>query len=131
MESSTPKKISSAMRTPSLSWGRDICTGLSHFSFWFLVRLTCCWAHNISCNNLMSYVAPCFCADRVTPYPREGAILAQATDCSNLQHNLFHLDFVFTNAVYGTTMLKKNIMPDFKWLQAHINHSISDIPGNR
>ena len=52
----------------------------------------------------MSYVAPRFCADRVTPYPREGAILAQATDCSNPQHNLFHPDLVFSNAVYGMTV---------------------------
>ena len=43
----------------------------------------------------MSYVAPRFCADRVTPYPREGAILAQTVDHSNLQHNLFHPDLVF------------------------------------
>ena len=79
----------------------------------------------------MSYVAPRFCADRVTPYPREGAILAQATDHSNPQHNLFHLDLVFSNAVYGTTVLKKNVAPDFKQLQAHIRHRLSDIPGNR
>ena len=78
----------------------------------------------------MSYVAPHFCADRVTPYPREGAILTQASDCSNPQHNLFHPDLVFANAVYGTTVLKKNVMPDFKWLQAHICHGLSDIPGN-
>ena len=62
----------------------------------------------------MSYVAPCFCADRVTPYPREGNILAQATDSSHPQHNLFHPDLVFANAVYGTTVFKKNIAPDFK-----------------
>ena len=49
----------------------------------------------------MSYVAPCFCADRVTPYPREGAILAQATDCYNQQHNHFHPDLVFTNESMG------------------------------
>ena len=55
----------------------------------------------------MSYVAPRFCVDRVMPYPREGAILAQAVDCSNLQHNLFHLDLVFTNAIYGTTILNR------------------------
>ena len=79
----------------------------------------------------MSYVAPHFCADRVTPYFREGAILAQASDCSNPQHNLFHLDLVFTNAVYGTTVLKKNVVLDFKWLQAHICRGLSDIPGNR
>ena len=79
----------------------------------------------------MSYVAPCFCVDRVTPYPREGAILAQATNRSNPQHNLFHPDLVFSNAVYGTTVLKKNVAPDFKWLQAHIRRGLSDIPGNR
>ena len=67
----------------------------------------------------MSYVAPRFCADRVTPYPREGGILAQATDRSNPQHNLFHPDLVFSNTVYGTTVLKKNVAPDFKRLQAH------------
>ena len=78
----------------------------------------------------MSYVAPCFCADRVTLYPREGVFLAQAMDCSNPQHNLFHPDLVFANAIYGTTILKKNIMLDFKWLQACICCSISDIPGN-
>ena len=79
----------------------------------------------------MSYVAPHFCVDRVTPYPREGAILAQASDCSNLQHNLFHPDLVFANAVYGTTVLKKNVAPNFKQLQAHICRGLSDIPGNR
>ena len=79
----------------------------------------------------MSYVAPRFCADRVTPYPREGAILAQATDRSNLQHNLFHPDLVFANVVYGTTILKKNIAPDFRQLQAHICRRLSNIPGNR
>ena len=79
----------------------------------------------------MSYVAPRFCVDRVTPYPREGAILAQATDRSHPQHNLFHPDLVFANAVYGTTILKKNVAPDFKQLQAHIRHGLSDIPGNR
>ena len=79
----------------------------------------------------MSCVAPHFCVDRVTPYPREGAILAQATDCSHPQHNLFHLDLVFANTVYGTTVLKKNVMPDFKRLQAHIRHGLSNIPGNR
>ena len=79
----------------------------------------------------MSYVAPRFCADRVTPYPREGAILAQATNCSNPQHNLFHPDLVFANAVYGMTILKKNVVPDFKRLQAHIHCRLSDIPGNR
>ena len=79
----------------------------------------------------MSYVIPGFCADRVTPYPREGVILVQATDRSNLQHNLFHPDLVFTNAVYGTTVLKKNVTPDFKRLQAHIHCRLSDIPGNR
>ena len=42
----------------------------------------------------MSYVTPCFCADRVMLYPREGVILAQATGRTNLQHNLFHLDLV-------------------------------------
>ena len=78
----------------------------------------------------MYYVAPCFCADGVTPYPREGVILAQAMDCSNLQHNLFHLDLVFANMVYGTTILKKDIVPDFKQLQAHIHCGISNIPGN-
>ena len=78
----------------------------------------------------MSYVAPRFCVDRITPYPREGAILAQATDRSNPQHNLFHWDLVFSNAVYGTTVLKKNVAPDFKWLQAHICHGLSDILGN-
>ena len=78
----------------------------------------------------MSYVAPCFCADRVMPYPREEVILAQAADCTNLQHNLFHLDLVFANVVYGMIVLKKNFVPDFKWLQAHIRHSISNIPGN-
>ena len=79
----------------------------------------------------MFYVAPRFCADRVTPYPREGAILAQATDPSNPQHNLFHPDLVFANMVYGTTVLKKNVTPDFKRLQAHIHRGLSDIPGNR
>ena len=79
----------------------------------------------------MSYVAPHFCADRVMPYPREGAILAQATDHSHPQHNLFHLDLVFANAVYGTTVLKKNVAPDFKQLQAHIRRGLSDISGNR
>ena len=79
----------------------------------------------------MSYVAPCFCADRVTPYPREEAILAQATDHSNPQHNLFHPDLVFANAIYGTTVLKKNVAPDFKRLQAHICRRLSNIPGNR
>ena len=79
----------------------------------------------------MFYVAPHFCADRVTPYPREGAILAQATDHSHFQHNLFHLDLVFANAVYGTTVLKKNVALDFKQLQAHIRCGLSDIPGNR
>ena len=78
----------------------------------------------------MSYVAPRFCADRVTSHPREGAILAQAMDCSNPQHNLFHPDLVFANTIYGMTILKKNVTPDFKWLQAHICRSISDIPGN-
>ena len=78
----------------------------------------------------MSYVAPRFCADRVTPYPREGDILAQATDRSHPQHNLFHLDLVFANMVYETTILKKNVAPDFKRLQAHIHHGLSDIPGN-
>ena len=78
----------------------------------------------------MSYVAPHFCADRVMPYPREGAILAQASDHSNPQHNFFHLDLVFANMVYGTTVLKKNVVPDFKQLQAHIHHGLSDIPGN-
>ena len=77
----------------------------------------------------MSYVAPCFCADRVMPYPREGAILAQATDHSNLQHNLFHPD-LFANAIYGMTILKKDVAPDFKQLQAHICPGLSDIPGN-
>ena len=61
----------------------------------------------------MSYVAPRFCVDRVMPYPREGAVLTQATDCSNPQHNLFHLDFVFANTIYGMTVLKKNVAPDF------------------
>ena len=75
-------------------------------------------------------MAPRFCADRVTPYPREGAILAQATDCSNPQHNLLHLDLVFSNTVYGMTVLKKNVALDFKQLQAHIRHGLSDIPGN-
>ena len=79
----------------------------------------------------MSYMAPRFCMNRVTPYPREGAILAQATDRSHPQHNLFHPDLVFANAVYGTTVLKKNITPDFKRLQAHICCRLSDIPGNR
>ena len=78
----------------------------------------------------MSYIAPRFCADRVTLYHREGAILAQATDRSNPQHNLFHPDLVFANTVYGTAILKKNVMPDFKQLQAHIHCGISDIPGN-
>ena len=78
----------------------------------------------------MSYVAPHFCVDRVMPYPKKGAILAQATDPSNPQHNLFHLDLVFANMVYGTTVLKKNVAPDFKQLQAHICHGLSDIPGN-
>ena len=78
----------------------------------------------------MSYVAPRFCVDRVTPYPREGAILAQATDCANPQHNLFHPDLVFANAIYGTTIFKKNVTQDFKQLQACICHSISDITGN-
>ena len=55
---------------------------------------------------------------------------AQATDCSNPQHNLFHPDLVFAIAVYGTTILKKNILPDFRWLQAHIRRGLSDIPGN-
>ena len=73
----------------------------------------------------MSYVAPRFCVDRVMPYPREGAILAQATDRSNLQHNLFHLDLVLANAIYGTTILKKDIVPDFKWLQAYICRGLS------
>ena len=68
----------------------------------------------------MSYVAPCFCADRVMPYPREGVILAQATDRSNPQYNLFHLDLVFSNAIYGMTILKKNVMLGFRWLQAHV-----------
>ena len=76
-------------------------------------------------------MAPCFCADRVTPYPREGAILAQAMDHSNPQHNLFHPDLVFPNVGYGTTILKKNVTLDFRWLQAHIRHGLSDIPGNR
>ena len=79
----------------------------------------------------MSYVAPHFCMDRVMPYPREGAILAQATDCSNPRHNLFHPDLVFANAIYGTIILKKDVVPDFKWLQAHIRRGLSDIPGNR
>ena len=79
----------------------------------------------------MSYVAPRFCADRVTPYPREGVILAQAADRTHPQHNLFHLVLVFANAVYGTTVLKKNVAPDFKRLQAHIRRGLSDIPGNR
>ena len=78
----------------------------------------------------MPYVAPYFCVDRVMLYPREGVILAQAMDRSNPQHNLFHPDLVFANTVYGTAILKKNVAPDFKWLQAHIRHSISDIPGN-
>ena len=78
----------------------------------------------------MSYVAPHFCANMVTPYPREGAILAQASDHSNPQHNLFHPDLVFANAVYGMTVLKMNVMPDFKRLQAHIRHGLSNIPGN-
>ena len=60
----------------------------------------------------MSYVAPHFCADRVMPYPRKGAISAQAVDCSNPQHNLFHPDLVFANTVYGTTILKKDVTPD-------------------
>ena len=68
--------------------------------------------------------------DRVTPYSREGAILAQATDHSNPQHNLFHPDLVFANVVYGMTVLKKNVAPDFKQLQAHIRRGLSDIPGN-
>ena len=68
--------------------------------------------------------------DRVPPYPREGTILAQATDRSNLQHNLFHPDLVFANAIYGTTILKENIALDFKRLQAHIRCGLSDIPGN-
>ena len=59
------------------------------------------------------------------------SILAQATDCSNPQHNPFHPDLVFANAVYGTTVLKKNVAPDFKWLQAHICCGLSDILGNR
>ena len=78
----------------------------------------------------MSYVAPRFCADMVTPYPREGAILAQAVDCSNPQHNLFHPDLVFANTVYGTIILKKDVALDFKWLQAHICCGLSNIPGN-
>ena len=65
------------------------------------------------------------------PYPREGAILVQAVDRSNPQHNLFHPDLVFANAAYGTTVLKKDIAPDFKRLQAHIHRRLSDIPGNR
>ena len=76
-------------------------------------------------------MAPRFCADRVMPYPREEAILAQAVDHSNPQHNLFHLDLVFANVIYGTTVLKKDVVPDFKWLQAHICRRLSDIPGNR
>ena len=79
----------------------------------------------------MSYVAPRFCTDRVTPYPREGAILAQAMDHSNLQHNLFHPDLVFANTVYGMTILKKNVVLDFRQLQAHICRGLSSIPGNR
>ena len=79
----------------------------------------------------MSYVAPHFCVDRVMSYPREGAILAQASDSSDPQHNLFHPDLVFANVVYGTTVLKKNVVPDFKQLQAHIRCGLSDIPGNR
>ena len=78
----------------------------------------------------MSYVAPHFCADGVMPYPREGVILAQAVDHSYLQHNLCHPDLVFANAIYGTTILKKNVAPDFKQLQAHICNGISNIPGN-
>ena len=78
----------------------------------------------------MSYMAPRFYVDRVMPYPREGAILAQAADRSNSQHNLFHLDLVFVNVVYGMTILKKNVTLDFKWLQAHIRHRLSNIPGN-
>ena len=77
----------------------------------------------------MSYMAPHFCADRVMPYPKEGAILAQAVDCTNPQHNLFHPNFVFANAIYEMAVLKKNVMPDFKWLQAHICCGISNIPG--
>ena len=79
----------------------------------------------------MSYVAPRFCADRVTPYPREGAILAQTTDRTHPQHNLFHPDLVFANAVYGMTVLKKNVTPDFKRLQAHICRGLSHIPSDR
>ena len=78
----------------------------------------------------MSYVAPRFCADRATPYSREGVILAQATDHFNMQHSLFHLDLVFANTIYGMTILKKNIVLDFKQLQAYIHHGISNIPGN-
>ena len=55
----------------------------------------------------MSYVAPRFCTDRVMPYPREGVILAQATDRSNLQHNLLHPDLVFANAIYGMKILRR------------------------
>ena len=65
----------------------------------------------------MSYVAPCLCMDRVTLYLKEVAILAQAVDHLNPQHKLFHPNFVFANAVYGTTILKKNVVPDFKQLQ--------------
>ena len=57
--------------------------------------------------------------------------MAQATDRSNPQHNLFHLDLVFANTVYETTVLKKNVALDSKWLQAHIRCRLSDIPGNR
>ena len=59
----------------------------------------------------------------------EGAILAQAMDHTNPQHNLSHPNFVFANVIYGMTVLKKNVVPDFKWLQAHIHHGISNIPG--
>ena len=57
--------------------------------------------------------------------------MAQATDRSNPQHNLFHPDLVFANTVDGTTVLKKNVAPDFKRLQAHICRRLGDIPGNR
>ena len=57
----------------------------------------------------MSYVAPRFCADRVTPYPREGAILAQATDCSNPQNNLFHPDLVLPTQSMGRPFSRRTL----------------------
>ena len=50
-------------------------------------------------------------------------------DHTNPQHNLFHPNFIFTNAIYGMTVLKKNVVLDFKQPQAHIHCGISDIPG--